>query len=114
MNQIFVSYSMNDHAEAIEALGQWRKLLEEPAELKDPRIWAASDGNVRDRIRERIAEADSVVVVWTQQAPKSPWVLYEIGMAHALGTPITVLLAGGERSAIPAEIGDAKIVEVES
>jgi hypothetical protein len=34
-------------------------------------------------------------------------------MAHALGMPITVLLAGGEPSAFPSEIGEAKIVHLE-
>src|SRR5436305_8460991 len=113
MNRIFVSYSMNDQPIASEALRNWLEHVNEPGEIQDPFVWASSGRDVRDVIRERIEASNSFLVVWTKQAPESPWVLYELGMAHALGKPITVLLAGGEPSAIPNEITEAKVVELE-
>lgn len=113
MNRIFVSYSMKDQPDASEALRKWLEERNEPSEIQDPFVWASSHHDVRDVIRERIEAADSFVVVWTKQAPESPWVLYELGMAHALGRPITVLLAGGEPTAIPNEIAAANVVELE-
>lgn len=113
MKRIFVSYSMKDQPNASEALRKWLERQDEPRDVQDPFVWAASDRNVSDVIRERIGAADAFVAVWTEQAPKSPWVLYELGMAHALGRPITILLAGGEPSAIPGEITEADIVEPE-
>jgi hypothetical protein len=112
MNRIFVSYSMNDQPNASEALRKWLE-RNEPGEIQDPFVWASSHHDVREVIRQRIEASDSFVVVWTKQAPESPWVLYELGMAHALGMPITVLLAGGEPTAIPREITDAKVVDLE-
>jgi TIR domain-containing protein len=113
MNQIFVSYSMKDQPDASEALGKWLEQLKEPGEIHDPFVWASSHRDVREVIQERIKASDSFVVVWTKQAPESPWVLYEVGMAHALGMPITVLLAGGEPSAFPSEVGEATVVHLE-
>jgi hypothetical protein len=113
MNRIFVSYSMKDQPNASEALQRWLAQVNEPSEVQDPFVWASSHQDVRDVIRERIGASDSFVVVWTKEAHESPWVLYELGMAHALGLPITVLLAGGEPSAFPHEIAEARVVELE-
>jgi len=113
MSRIFVSYSMKDQPDASEALGKWLEQFKEPGEIQDPFVWVSSHRDVREVIRERIEASDSFVVVWTKEAPESPWVLYELGMAHALGMPITVLLAGGEPGALPHEIDDAKIVHLE-
>ncbi|HEY6139215.1 MAG TPA: toll/interleukin-1 receptor domain-containing protein [Thermoanaerobaculia bacterium] len=113
MNRIFVSYSMKDQADVGEALQKWLEQRDEPGEIHDPFVWASTHHDVRDVIRQRIEASDSFVAVWTKQAPESPWVLYELGMAHALGRPITILLAGGEPSAIPRALSDAKIVELE-
>jgi TIR domain len=113
MNRIFVSYSMKDQPQAAEWLRKWLEERDEPGEIQDPFVWASSHHDVREVIRERIESSDSFVAVWTKQAPESPWVLYELGMAHALGRPITVLLAGGEPAAIPKEITEADIVELE-
>lgn len=113
MSRIFVSYSMKDQPDASEALGKWLQQLKEPGEIQDPFVWPSSHRDVREVIRERIEASDSFVVVWTKEAPESPWVLYELGMAHALGMPITVLLAGGEPTALPREIDEAKIVHLE-
>jgi hypothetical protein len=113
MKRIFVSYSMKDQPDASDALRKWLEHHDEPGEIQDPFVRASSRRDVRDVIKERIEAADSFVVVWTRQAPESPWVHYELGMAHALGVPITVLLAGGEPSAFPSEIREARIVELE-
>jgi hypothetical protein len=114
MNRVFVSYSVNDQPFASEAIRKWLDQLDEqPAEIQDPFVWVSSHHDVRDVIRERIEGSDTFVVVWTKHAPESPWVQYALGMAHALGMPITVLLAGGEPSAIPKEIEEARVVELE-
>ena len=112
MRRIFVSYSMNDQPDAGEALLKWLETIEEPTEVKDPFVWASSHQDVRGVIREHIADSDEFVVVWSKRAPESPWVAYELGMAHALGRPITVLLAGGDPAAVPADIAEAEFVEL--
>jgi hypothetical protein len=113
MKQIFVSYSMKDQPDASEALRKWLEQHDEPGEIIDPFVWASSHHDVREIIRGRIEASDSFVAVWTKQAPESPSVLYALGMAHAVGRPITILLAGGEPSAIPNEIVEAHVVDLE-
>lgn len=111
---IFASYSKKDQPDAKEALGKWLEHLKEPGQIHQyPFVWVSPDLDVRKVIRQRIKASDSFVVVWTKDAPQSPWVLYQLGMAHALGMPITVLLAGGEPAALPREIGEAKVVHLE-
>jgi large subunit ribosomal protein L18 len=113
MSRIFVSYSVSDQPDASEVLEKWLEQRNEAFEIQDPSVWASAHHDVRNVIRERIQASDSFVVVWTERAAESPWVLYEMGMAHALGVPITVLLAGGEPAAIPDEITEARVVELE-
>ena len=113
MERIVASYSIKDQPDAAVLLRKWLEERKEPAELQDQFVWASSH-DAREFIRERIAAADSFVAVWTSHAPESSWVLYHLGMAHALGKPITVLLAGGEPAALPNEIvRAANIVELE-
>jgi len=80
------------------------------AEIDDPTDW--SDGeDVRSVIADKIRNADTVVLVWSDRAASSPWVQYEIGMAQALGIPIRVLVAGGSRAELPAGLTDAEVIE---
>ena len=112
MNRIFVSYNMLDRSVARAVLQTWAEQVGEPIDIHDPAFRGASDQIARDVIRESIESSDSFVVVWTRRAAASPWVLYEMGLAHALDKPITVLLAGGDSAAIPRELGDVRVVDL--
>jgi hypothetical protein len=93
--KIFISYSMDDRPFVYSALKRLQAL--EPlhsAEIDDPADWGAKSEDVRKTIGDQMRKADSVLLVWSDQAAESPWVQYEVGMAQALGLPIRVLMAG--------------------
>lgn len=113
MSRIFVSYSMLDKPVATEVLKKWLDQRDEPGEILNAEVRVSPGRDIREVIRKRIEVSDSFVVVWTKQAAESPWVLYELGLAHALGVPITILLAGGDRDAIPDEFQTATLVELD-
>jgi hypothetical protein len=116
---VFVSYTHKDLLQVGEALQKWfgdtftGTFGEATAEIQMPFAWIPHDRHVGDDLRERIEAADSFVLVWSEHAPKSDWVHYELKLADAFGKPITILLAGGDASAIPFEILDSWIVELE-
>jgi len=113
MSRIFASYSMQDKPVATAALKKWLDQQDDPGEVLNADVRISSGRDMREVIRKRIEASDSFVVVWTNRAAESPWVLYELGLAHALGLPITILLAGGDREAIPEEFQEGRIVELE-
>lgn len=111
--KIFISYSMDDRPFVYSALKrlQTSKHLQ-AAEIDDPAEWGAKSENVRKTIGERMRNADAVLLVWSDQAAKSPWVHYELGMAQALGVPIRVLIAGEPQSTLPAGLAEQDILQI--
>lgn len=91
MPNVFISYS-RDSQDYAQRLG---------AALKDS--WAASfidqaqlslGESFHDVIRAKMQSASAFVVLLTQRAIESQWILFELGVAQALGKPIILLLLG--------------------
>ncbi|MBV9158530.1 MAG: toll/interleukin-1 receptor domain-containing protein [Acidobacteriaceae bacterium] len=112
--KIFLSYSMDDRPFVYSAL---KRLPASEGlhtvEIDDPADWGAKTEDVRKTIGDKIRRADMVWLVWSDQAAKSPWVQYEVGMAQALGVPIRVLLASGSQPTLPAGLADKDVLTID-
>jgi hypothetical protein len=80
------------------------ELQEERVVIDDPASLPGIERNPRRIIEEALSQADSVVVVWSNQAAKSSWVHHELGMAEALGLPIKVVIAEGTEAQVPGRL----------
>ncbi len=80
------------------------QLKEGKVVIDDPATLPGIERNPRRIIGEALSQADSVGVVWSNQAAKSSWVHYEIGMAEALGLPIKVVIADGTEAQFPGSL----------
>lgn len=110
---VFISYSHEDQPLVQSAL-RWLKNSEfRSAQVDDPRDWVSSGDDVRSLITERIRRADTVLLLWSDRAAKSPWVQYEVGMAQAFDVPIRVLLAGESNSKIPTSLGKKPVIKLD-
>jgi hypothetical protein len=72
----------------------------------------AAGEDFREATREAIDGADTVFVIWSSAAAASKWVNYELGMADALGKDLVVVVPHRQPGQIPANLQDAKIVEL--
>jgi hypothetical protein len=97
MKKIFISYSTKEHHKILELI---EKLKRKMPELKDAEIWDPSSNltagaDFRKEIKKQILSSDVYVLLWTNSAANSPWVLYEAGMADASGIPILIMVEPG-------------------
>jgi hypothetical protein len=99
--RVFISYSTVDRPLVQSALEWLRKSELRSAQIDDPANSIAAGDDFRSVITDKIRQADTVVLVWSDRAAKSAWVQYEVGMAQALGVPILVLLAAGSQAKLP-------------
>ncbi|SRR5713101_37442 len=113
---IFISYASNDRLLAQNTMRQLHRKglleneyiehlegVEKPGEAK----------YLREKIKERILRSDLVVLIWSKDAAKSPWVQYEVGMAKALERPILIAWADKSAPELPTEIKENQIVRLE-
>jgi nucleoside 2-deoxyribosyltransferase len=63
-------------------------------------------------LRKNMLSADTVLVFWTEAAAVSNSVVYELGMADALGKEMVVAYPAGKRTVLPVETINATLVEV--
>ena len=94
MRKLFISSSSEDHPKIRTAI---EKLKSKMPELKDAETWDPitninAGTNFRAEIKEQILSSDYYVLLWTKRAAKSPYVLYEAGMAYAIGIPIIIVV----------------------
>jgi hypothetical protein len=111
--KVFISYTKGDLPLVQSALRWLRGSDLRSAEIDDPFNWSIRGEDVRSIIRDKIQQADTVVLVWSESAAKSAWVWYEVGMAQALGVPIRVLSAGDSRTKLPAGLAESEVVRLE-
>jgi hypothetical protein len=102
--RIFLSYSHEDAQLAKSVITSMPELQEEHVVIDDPASLPGIERNPRRIIGEALSQADSIVVVWSNQAARSSWVHYEIGMAEALGLPIRVVIAEGTDAQFPGRL----------
>lgn len=111
--KLFISYSMDDRPFVYSALKRLQSSEQMHAdEIDDHANWGLTSEDVRKTIGEKMRAADGVLLVWSAQAAKSPWVQYELGMAQALNKPIQVLMADGSHSALPAGLGEKDLLKI--
>jgi TIR domain-containing protein len=112
----FISFAWHDRKLARNTVRQLREkgLIEkECVESIDCPEKLPETAALRKVIEEQIRGSDMLVLVWSKQAARSPWVQYEVGMAKALERPILVAWADKSAPSLPAEIGENEIVKLE-
>ena len=89
MNKVFIAYSSKDTAFA----AQLERLLHKTnvSGFLDQSDIAAGAG-LSSLIRDEINSASALLVLLSENAVKSNWVLFEIGLAQSLGKPIIPIL----------------------
>jgi hypothetical protein len=112
--RVFLSYAHADWPLVSSAIRSLRNSDLRSAKIDDPAEWSASADDPRSVLSERIRQADTFILVWSDRAASSPWVQYELGIADALGLPIRVFRAGETSVALPVEIADAQVVDLET
>ena len=108
--RIFASYSSEDRWFATLLLN---RLANHPdvSVFATQNLSAASD--YRRRLKEELKTAGAFLVLLSPHSVRSNWVLYELGAAWALGTPIVAVLTDpAVRSKIPVEAHQLSIVHV--
>jgi hypothetical protein len=112
--RIFIVHSMDDQP-LVDSVRRWLEHSEwRTAEVDDPTSWSFDAQDLRIMIKERIRGAESVIVLWSDRAAKSPMVNYEIGMADALDVPIRVYVAEGTASKFPSVSRKPELIELQS
>jgi len=112
--RVFISYSRGDRPLAESAIERLRASDLRSARIDDPPYSVSAGEDARSIITDKIRQADTFVLLWSDQAAKSPWVQYEVGIAEALGLPIRVFLVGGSRAKVPMGLADTAVVRIES
>lgn len=89
---VFLSYAKDDEATA-QAIA--RRLQQ----AYNTRTWlyvsdAGSGESMLRRIQEAVSEASAVIAILSEQSTKSPWLLFEIGVAFGMRKPVVALLVG--------------------
>ena len=112
MPNVFVAYAGVDRPRIDDV---WSKLLARGLVHGTP--WIADHVMVpgesfADVIKCAIQDASSVVVLWSDNAARSSYVNYELGMAQALGTPILIVDLGSHLPP-PAELGPVQVVDLQ-
>jgi len=108
-NRIFISYSKQDAQLAKSVIASMTERQRRPVTVDDPVRLPDIEQDPRRVIGEALRKADSLLVVWSNQAAKSSWVHYEIGMAEALGLPIRVFIAAGTDAKLPGNLSNSEI-----
>lgn len=112
---IFLSYAIQDQGK----LGDVMNKLLEPELCGGNELLVVNHDteefeDARTEIKQSMADADAVVIVWTPASARSSWVNYEVGMADALEKPIIVVRPDKNPPALPASLksSDVQIVDL--
>ena len=103
---IFVSYSSHDleHVGALQV-----ELQDTPISVYVAEHSLQPGTGINEAIKRSIAEADAFVLVWSNNARASEWVLQELGQALVLQKPVLpIVLDSGLR--LPASISNLKFI----
>jgi hypothetical protein len=113
--RVFISHSTDDRP-LVESALKWLQESEfRSAQIDDPSNWSPVAGDdVRSAITDKIRQADTVMLLWSDRAAKSAWVQYEVGMAQALGVPIRVMLAAGSRAKLPTGLARKAVIKLDA
>jgi len=92
MLRVFISHSYDDHEYAERLRGALEKL--DIGSAFDP-VETTSGETVSKTIRKRIEAADAVVILLSKRALESGWVMFELGIAEALGKKVVSVVLPG-------------------
>jgi hypothetical protein len=115
--QVFLSYAFTDRdlvQTTIRKLQKQGVLENEALENIDSAQTITFGDDIRQGIRERIQKSDIVILIWSKDAARSPWVQYEVGMAQALERPILVARADKSAPELPAALNENQIIEIDA
>ena len=113
-SRVFISYSREDQP-LVQSVVDWLKDSEfRSALIDDPTNWDARGDDRRSFIADKIRHADTVLLLWSDCAAKSPWVQYEVGIAQAFDVPIRVLLAQESTSKLPAGLAKTDVTKLDA
>lgn len=109
--RVFLSYSSEDAWYARTLLN---RLAKHPnVSVFETQSLSAGE-NWQHKLRQELVRCSIFLVVLSTRSVKSPWVLYELGAAWALGKRIIGVITHPEvRSQIPVEVRQIHLVEAE-
>lgn len=112
MANVFVSYAQSDAMRINEIWSQLqaRGLVTGTPRIAEEQIQAGD--SFADAILRAIQGASSVVVLWSDDAARSSYVSYELGIAKALGKPILIVDLGSHQRP-PVELGPVPVVDLQ-
>lgn len=119
-HKVFLSYASQDHELAESFKARIAELLpqndKEALDVFDVRTDITIRGDIRQSIKAAIEEASTVVLISSENADRSPWVNYEIGLAYALGKNLVVVgKKGSEETTLLHRFYDtAKIIKIDN
>lgn len=113
MTDIFISYSQTDREFA-------RKLYRELQRFKVrgfmDTVDVAAGADFSRQLKEAVGSADALLVILSEAATKSSWVMAEIGLAQALDKNVLPVLAPGQPydTSVPPQLLDRVVVDANS
>lgn len=90
MKQIFISWSKSKSRDLAYLLKNFLESFDVLAFVSERDILAGED--VQSKINQRINECDILVLCFTHENKKSPWLLYEAGLARGLNKKVIPIL----------------------
>ncbi len=115
MEKIFISYSYKDKPN----VDKFIKELQDQGVVDPDTTWLGfqeedfvAGSNLREMLRDKIEQANKVVLIWTDASSHSQYVHYEAGIAEALGKPIITVVPEDSEAELPPNLSDVTIVKV--
>jgi nucleoside 2-deoxyribosyltransferase len=96
--KLFLSYAFNDRNIVDEIENELRisgETGKQSIEIIDHFKDLKPGENIRESIQKKMESASIIIFVDTENTKTSSWVLYEAGLAYALGKPILIINSRG-------------------
>ena len=90
MKKIFISWSKNKSRDLAFLLKNFLESSEIESFISEQDIIAGEE--VQNKINQQIAECDKLIICFTYENKKSPWLLYEAGLARGMNKTIIPIL----------------------
>lgn len=110
MNRIFLSYSIKDYGFA-RNLQQALHQANMEGFFEADSIPAGAD--LKEVVREKLRNSSALVVLLSENALSNSWLLFEVGLAEAMGKRIIPIVLPGANidNSIPNAITDLQVVD---
>lgn len=113
--KVFVSYAYDDLLDLDSVLEEIQERVPElkGAEVVDPSRTLSAGDDFRAEIARQIRSSDLYLLLWTEKSSKSPYILYEAGMADASDKRILVVATPQAPEIVPA-LKDSQVLMLEA